>query len=160
MTVEFIVVGGHRPCSCWILSSVFCLELVELGQMSLRYPVEKTRELFTGQPVQGAEATESIRVGKGPLPVHKSLLLGNPESWQFYAKGWEGTEAAGLFLTQCTGSWEQLGFLLFKGLNCWNLTHPLIMLPKMVVNVDQGSFSWYREMWGCRERPQGKGPIF
>jgi hypothetical protein len=92
-------------------------------------------------------------LGKDFCP-YKSLLLGNPVSWQFYVRGQEKTEAAGLFLTQCSGSWEQLGFLLFKELNGWNLTHPVIILPKMVLNVVQGSFSWCREIWGLQEEKE------
>lgn len=139
------------------LDTVLCPELAELGQMSPRDPVRKTRELLTDQPVQG----RGLQTGVHPVPAGASpCYQGKPGSGQFDARGWEGTEAAGLFLTQCSGSWEQLGFLLFKELNCWNLTHPLIMLPKTVLNVDQGSFSWCREMGGCGERTRRKELIF
>lgn len=67
-------------------------------------------------------------------------------------------EAAGLFQSQCTDSWEQLRFLLLKELNGWRLTHPLKMLPRIILKcwagVSPSTEKFWRWMVHHRDRSQ------
>lgn len=64
------------------------------------------------------------------------------------------------FLSQCTDSWEQLKFLLFKELNGWKLTHPLKTLPRIILKhwarVFPGTEKFWDWMGCCWKRVQRK----